>query len=1016
MPFSFRLLAVVGLCASSTNAFAAPKAKSQNSSIDVLGSAQKQSGDWQDEPLEARWNWRGRYNLASNGSARVFFGWKEPKDGWQLAVLRVGTQRFLALGESRNGNQQPNHFQIAIPQTGELELQKIGTTLRVLLNGELVHTRQNVKLPGSKFGVFISEKSKITLEDNAPQPTERAVFRDDFMRAQGPDDAEIPGEWRTVGSWKTSGALGPKSDAALNPNPFVFRAQGDKQNLARAGKWFWSDYVVSASMRATLVDETQPLVGALEAFRGTSGAIRGEIDFRAGVARLKSGNKVLAQSARFDAGIGQWHRVKLEPGPGVARLVVDGVERVRANTKRAGGEIALGAWAGGENFVDFDDVRVGARGETGAWGEGTLPERFQKDRLMRFWADPSRAWKRSASGVWWHTGDFFGAANLEMPLPELENGDGLNVWRASGKPQKISPRLRIVRRGNNVEFEFPGSATKTVSRRVDELKNARLTFKNAPINATSSRLELLVDEKVIASSTTPRTNENIKIGIEPTQNNRPIPAPALQPVSLSPLTFEREGRAVVGVNITPVSAEIAREVGLPDASGAIVDNVEAESPALKAGILVGDVVRGVNGTKVSDVDSMRAAVALVKPGQSVKLDLLRPARDLSGVDWANALVRTPGVVDYAFTTAPVDWRAARGRWEVAERWTCSPQWSFFAGQHDVAPLLWSRFAANGDYTLEAYLATPMDLARGERSPSDLNISVESDGRNPGSGYSFLFAANGRTQNRIYRGDEIVVQKPFELPPGAGDTHQDWFYVRLERRATPQGLRFKWSVNGRELANYLDPKPLKNGGAVGFWTQNGGLSLARVRLWHSGLAGQSQSAKVLPVAVRLSLAPASSSMRAVALNVDENLSSTGTVHTFTNQQPGGDWLATVSRAGFDPKDHPVLEWEYRLTPDVKLNLYAKIDGKWREIVWSGPMSRAQNGAGGRLGGVSAVADGRWQRARFDLAAALRANGLDGKRVESLVFAAPDADYLRAGLGGNHAGASWQLRGMNAMVGF
>ena len=193
-------------------------------------------------------------------------------------------------------------------------------------------------------------------------------------------------------------------------------------------------------------------------------------------------------------------------------------------------------------------------------------------------------------------------------------------------------------------------------------------------------LQLSLDGTALGEATPiPLEKGGTKIGVTPLRNGAPLGAIAPRQISLSSGTFERDGNAIIGVNITRVTEQIARENGLPDAVGAIVDNVEANSPARKAGVQVGDVVVGVNGQNVVDVETMKAAVGAVKPGAQIKLDLLRARRDGSGIDWENALATTDAMLDYNFTTAPTDWRAARGRWEVTERWTCSPQWSFFGG-------------------------------------------------------------------------------------------------------------------------------------------------------------------------------------------------------------------------------------------------------------------------------------------------------------------------------------------------
>lgn len=1003
-----------------------------------------------EDELEVRWSWRGRLAAKGNGEARVVFGWHDARNFALLHLTRTPQGFFAELLQVENNAQFASALVPLNGIQGELTVQTVGARARVLWNGTLVaqmNLRPALARAGNKFGT--AARGAVALQGDDVQPTAPVVFRDDFMRAEAPDDAEVPDEWHTVGLWKTSGTLGPKSDAALNPNPFVFRATADgsrtDESRARAGNWFWSDYAVSASVRATLNDDRQPLVAALEAF-GQSGnaGVRGEIDFRTGIARIKQGNRVLAQSEPFDAEVGGWHRVRLEPGPGGARLLVDGIERVRAQSLRAQGDVTLAARVAGANFVDFDDVRVEPINAQTTYGE-TLPERFKVDRLIRYWANDALAWKRDGNGTWWHTGDFYGAANVEIPLPKFASlGDGLQIRLGAqhaleGKAEPLADVVAELKRidAGHVRVSLApkglSAVASVVALKSDSTSPLVLSF--VPTTAGRGTTELRLRGQKVLQAPTRRTPNSTKIGVCPLKAGKPLPAPALRSLYIVSGTYEREGRAVVGVNITPVTRANARELGLPDATGTLIDYIDPDSPASKAGVQIGDVVRGVGGVRVADVDSMRAAVGAVQPGAPVTLTLLRPQGDASGVDWSKCRATTPQVVDYAFTSAPVDWRAARGKWEVSERWTCSPQWSFFAGSDDVAPLLWSRFATQGDWTLEAYLATPMDLSRGERSPSDLNISVEGDGRNIASGYSFLFSAKNRMVNRIYRGDTVAWEKGFEIPPGVGDTHQDWFYVRIERRSTPQGLRFQWSVNGREIANYLDTKPRTNGGAVAFWTKNGGMSIARLRLWHSGIAPQKLPAPSLgqnrTVPVNLGLGSEATnelgiwSVRGEGPNASARLSllpytlpeTNGTEAKtqplrLENPQSGGDWTVYVTRDEFDPKTRPVLEWDYAMPADVKMNLYVKVNGAWREILFSGPSSESKNG-NEPLGSVpNVVPDGGWHHARFDLLTALRRFGLADSTVQAVAFAAPDVEYLRAGLGGNHLGASWQLHHFTA----
>jgi serine protease Do len=81
-------------------------------------------------------------------------------------------------------------------------------------------------------------------------------------------------------------------------------------------------------------------------------------------------------------------------------------------------------------------------------------------------------------------------------------------------------------------------------------------------------------------------------------------------------------RGWLGVQVQPVTADIADSLGLKQAKGALVDNPQAGSPAAKAGIEAGDVITSVNGTDVKDSRDLARTISEMAPGTSVKLDVL----------------------------------------------------------------------------------------------------------------------------------------------------------------------------------------------------------------------------------------------------------------------------------------------------------------------------------------------------------------------------------------------------------
>lgn len=80
-------------------------------------------------------------------------------------------------------------------------------------------------------------------------------------------------------------------------------------------------------------------------------------------------------------------------------------------------------------------------------------------------------------------------------------------------------------------------------------------------------------------------------------------------------------RGWLGVQVQPVTPDIADSLGLKQARGAIVDNPQDGSPAAKAGIEAGDVITAVNGTPVKDSRDLARTIATLAPGSSVKLDV-----------------------------------------------------------------------------------------------------------------------------------------------------------------------------------------------------------------------------------------------------------------------------------------------------------------------------------------------------------------------------------------------------------
>jgi serine protease Do len=86
-------------------------------------------------------------------------------------------------------------------------------------------------------------------------------------------------------------------------------------------------------------------------------------------------------------------------------------------------------------------------------------------------------------------------------------------------------------------------------------------------------------------------------------------------------------RGWIGVQIQPVTSDIADSLGLKKAEGALVAEPQANGPAAKAGIESGDVITAVNGEPVKDARELARTIGGLSPGNAVKLNVLHKGQD-----------------------------------------------------------------------------------------------------------------------------------------------------------------------------------------------------------------------------------------------------------------------------------------------------------------------------------------------------------------------------------------------------
>jgi serine protease Do len=87
----------------------------------------------------------------------------------------------------------------------------------------------------------------------------------------------------------------------------------------------------------------------------------------------------------------------------------------------------------------------------------------------------------------------------------------------------------------------------------------------------------------------------------------------------------RRGR--LGVVLQPMTAAIAEQFDIKDKKGVLINQIQPDSAAEKAGIKRGDVIVAINGERVEDPNTLRNKVAGTLPGTEIKVTVLRDGKE-----------------------------------------------------------------------------------------------------------------------------------------------------------------------------------------------------------------------------------------------------------------------------------------------------------------------------------------------------------------------------------------------------
>jgi serine protease Do len=208
----------------------------------------------------------------------------------------------------------------------------------------------------------------------------------------------------------------------------------------------------------------------------------------------------------------------------------------------------------------------------------------------------------------------------DIAVLEVETGDSPAIdWATNGTPGLGAPVFALANPGGRGLRVTLGFVTGT-ERSFRGPRGRRITGSiehDAPLLPGSSGGPIVSADGRLLGLNTHRLGEGFYLAI-----------PADQALRARVDTLSRgesKGRVRLGIGVAPseVARRMRRAVGLPDADGVLVRQVEDESPAARAGIASGDLITQAAGRPVRSTDDLYAALDAAGGSGVIQLVILR---------------------------------------------------------------------------------------------------------------------------------------------------------------------------------------------------------------------------------------------------------------------------------------------------------------------------------------------------------------------------------------------------------
>lgn len=244
----------------------------------------------------------------------------------------------------------------------------------------------------------------------------------------------------------------------------------------------------------------------------------------------------------------------------------------------------------------------------------------------------------------------WGGSRIGVSIADVEGVKGTAGVRVESVEEE-SPAAKAGLRVGDVVVEFDGERVRSVrqfTRLVGETPPGREVTAavqrdenrvNVSITPTesSTALRMLDDHAWRAVEEARELSRTMPMPPRPARPARPPrpPSPELAPAPPAPAPpdarfmerFFWVGSNPLGVSVSSLSDQLRDYFGVK--SGVLVNSVEADSAAAKAGVKAGDVIVSIDGSEVGGAGDIRSEMRDVEPGEAFTLDIVRDRKPMT---------------------------------------------------------------------------------------------------------------------------------------------------------------------------------------------------------------------------------------------------------------------------------------------------------------------------------------------------------------------------------------------------